>query len=60
MIELLDEARQSCPPELIQILEKIYTTDALLSCNLDKSAEYRLGYAKAVTELITMLKPEDF
>lgn len=60
MTDLLEDIRQVCPTELPMLLEKLYTTDALLSCNLDKSAEYRIGYAKGVIELITMLKDDDF
>jgi hypothetical protein len=60
MTDLIDEAKQICPIVLIEILEKIYNINSLLCMNPEKSAEYRLGYAKGVTELITMLKTEVF
>lgn len=57
-MEPCDEIRQLSHPALPELLEKVYNINYLLSMNKDKNANYQLGYAKGVMDVITMLKQE--
>lgn len=42
--------------ELIEYLEKVSTTDQLLSETKDKNSDYRIGYMEGTMNLIGLLK----